>query len=257
MGSLAAVLFLGGAVSSPAQSELLPPAEQYTIRVEYLWWGPAPQGQIQKGLGNREGTLLDLQDDLGFESGKANTIRGSFRLGGGWKLRGGWSPLEFTGETPAPQPFVYGTLVARFGDQIITALRGDTVSVAVQWDFLRGPKGFLGALGGVKYFDVDTVMVNVDTTSRVADDWKFPVPVLGLAGRAYIGEWVSLEGEFSGITLGSRGHLWEWLLALRFHPTKNIAVTGGYERLTLEGQDDRDYFNLRLGAWTFGVELSL
>ena len=25
----------------------------------------------------------------------------------------------------------------------------------------------------------------------------------------------------------------------------------------LEGQDDRDFFNLRLGTWTFGVEISL
>lgn len=256
VGPLALGLLVGGAVASPAQSEL-PPAEQYALRVEYLWWGPTPQGQIQKGLGNREGTLLDLQDDLAFESGKANTIRGAFRLGEAWKLRGGWSPLDFSGETFAPRPFAFGTLVARFGDQIITALRGNAFSVGLEWDFLRRPEGFLGALVGVKYFDVDNLMVNVDTTSRVAETWKLPIPVLGLAGRVYIGEWVSLEGELSGITAGSRGHLWEWLLGMRIHPTSNVAVTGGYDRLTLEGRDDRDFFNLRLGAWTFGVEISL
>jgi hypothetical protein len=247
---------LGGATVSSAQSEL-PPAEQYTLRVEYLWWSPTPQGEIQKGLGDRDGTLLDIQDDLAIESGSANTIRGAFRLGEGWKLRGGWAPLDFSGNTEAPQPFVYGTLVARFGDQIITALRGNLISVGLEWDFFRTRGGFLGATAGLRYFDVDTLMVNVDTTSRVAETWQLPIPVLGLAGRAYLGEWVSLEGELSGITAGSRGHLWEWLVALRVHPTEFLALTGGYNRLTLEGQDDRDFFNLRLGTWTFGVEISL
>ncbi len=249
-------LLLAGASSGVAQ-EGLAPEEQYILRVEYLWWSPTPQGELQKGLGDFEGTLLDIETDLGVGSGKANTLRGAIRLGRAWKLVGGWTPLDFSGDTPAPQPFVYGTLVARFGDRILTSLKGDYISAALQWDFVANPSGYLGALAGVKYFNVDTVVVNADTTTRVAEAEQLPVPVLGLAGRVYFQEWFSFEGELSGMTAGSRGRLLEWLFAFRVHFSDRLAATGGYHKLSIEGRDDRDFFTLSLGTWTFGVEISL
>jgi hypothetical protein len=245
------------AVAPARAQDAVPPAEDYTLRVEYRWWSPTPEGEIQKGLGPLEGTVLDVQQDLAVESGGGHTFRGAFRLGEAWKLRGGWVPLDFEGDVQTLRPFTYGTLVARPGDQIITALRGDAITVGLEWDFLRGPAGFLGATGGVKYFGVDTLMLNASTSGRVAESWQLPMPFVGLAGGVYFGGWFSLELELGGMTLGSRGHLWEWLVGLRVHPADWIAVAGGYDKLSLEGQDDRDYFNLRLGAWTFGVEISL
>jgi hypothetical protein len=254
--ALALLALLAGAPPGPAQ-EALAPEEQYTLRVEYLWWSPTPEGELQKGLGDSEGTVLDIQNDLGVESGKVNTLRGAIRLGTTWKLIGGWAPLDFSGDVTAHQPFVYGTIVARFGDRILTSLRGNYVTAALEWDFVANSGGYLGALGGVKYFDVDTVMVNADTSSRVAETEKLPIPVVGLAGRAYFQEWFSFEGEIAGMTAGSRGHLLEWLFALRIHFTDRLAATGGYHKLSIEGRDDRDSFNLSLGTWTFGVEISL
>ena len=65
-----------------------------------------------------------------------------------------------------------GTLVARFGDRILTSLKGNYFTAALQWDFVANLGGYLGVLGGVKYFDVDTVMVNADTSTRVAEAEK-------------------------------------------------------------------------------------
>ena len=257
LGPGMALLLVLGAPTSGAAQDLLPPAENYTVRVEYLWWSPIPTGQIQKGLGDFEGTLLDIQEDLAVESGSANVLRGAFRLGGSWKLRGGWTSIDFQGDTFADRPFLYGTLVARSGDQIVTSLKGNLISADLEWDFLEQEWGFLGGLFGVRYFDIDTIMVNVATANRVAETERLPIPVLGLAARAYLGERVSLEGEFAGITAGSLGHLWEWLVAVRLHATEQVAVTGGYHSLSLEGQDDRDFLSLKLSTWTFGLEISL
>jgi hypothetical protein len=257
LGPVATLLLLLAGPPQGLAQDRLPPEEQYVLRVEYLWWSPQPQGELQKGLGEFEGTLLDIETDLGVQSGKANRLHGAIRLGPSWKLVGGWSPLDFKGDTAAPQPFVYGTLVARVGDRILTSLKGNYLSAALEWDFAVTEQGFLGALVGVKYFDVDTVMVNANTSERVAEGEKLPIPVLGLAGRVYFQEWFSLEGELSGITAGSRGHLWEWLVALRVHFTDRLAATGGYQKLSIEGRDDRDFFTLSLGTWTFGVEIGL
>jgi hypothetical protein len=208
-------------------------------------------------VGEFEGTLLDIQEDLAIAKGKANTFHGAIRLGGSWKLQGGWTDLDFDGDTFADRPFVYGTLLVRSGDQVVTTVKGNLISAALEWDFVEGGWGFLGALAGVRFFDIDTTMVNVATGGRVAETDRIPVPVLGLLGRAYLGERLSLEGEFAGITAGSRGHLWEWGGALRIHATENVAGTTGYRSLSLEGQDDRDFFSLKLGTWTFGLEISL
>ena len=251
-------LLLGLVVpGSAAAQTFLPRSEDYTLRLEYLWWSPRPTGQIQKGLGDFEGTLLEIDEDLGIEKGKANTFHGVLRLGGAWKLRGGWTDLDFSGDVFAARPFLYGTLVTRSGDQVVTSLKGNLITADVEWDFVLQDGGFLGAFAGVRFFDVDTLMVNVATANRVAETDRLPVPVLGLAGRAYLGERISLEGEVAGITAGSRGHLWEWAVALRIHATQNVAGTTGYRSLSLEGRDDRDFFGLKLRTWTFGLEISL
>jgi hypothetical protein len=253
----AALLLLIGSPLVVLAQEQLPSEERYILRVEYLWWSPQPQGELQKGLGDFEGTVLDVQSDLGMESQSGSNIRGALRLGPSWKLVGGWTPLDYRGDQDAQQPFIYGTLVGRFGDRIVTAFKGNLISTALQWDFIASSGGYLGALAGVKYFDVDTVMVNADTGVRVAETEKLPIPVLGLGGRVYFQEWFSLEGEFAGMSAGSRGHLWEWLLALRIHFTDHLAASGGYHKLSIEGTDDRDFFSLSLGTWTLGVEISL
>jgi hypothetical protein len=232
-------------------------AEDYTVRLEYLFWKPAPRGELQKGLGSAEGTLLDAEADLGLASAKTNSLRGTIRLGGSWKLRASWAPLDFAGDQAAPRPFSYGTMVARSGDRVVTSIKGNYVTTDLEWDFSRRPTGFLGVLAGVRLFDVDTLVLNVDTESRVADTHRVPVPVVGLVSRTYAGRHLSFEGEITGMTIGSRGHLWEWLLAARVHLSDHLAVTGGYHTLRIEGQNERDFLSLRLGTWTFGAEISL
>ncbi len=254
VGSLA----LAALVAPPAEALEGPaPAEKYTVRLEYLFWSPPPSGQLQKGLGDAEGTLLDAEADLGLGEGDSNAIRGTVRLGGAWKLRGSWSPLEFRGDVTAGQPFVYGTTVVRAGDRVLTSLLGNYFTGELEWDFVERPRGFLGLLVGVKYFDVDAALVNGTTSSRVLETERLPIPVLGLAGRAYLHRRLSVEGELSGLTAGDRGHVGELLLSAHVHVVDRVAVTGGFRKLVLEGRNDRDFFHLDLGTWTFGVELSL
>jgi hypothetical protein len=259
MRTTLAALLAWGSLLAPAvvAQPARPAAEVYTLRAEYLWWSPQPAGRLQKGLGDTAGTVLDAEGDLGLGEAGANPVRGTLRLGGSWKLRGSWSPLDFRGDVVAPRPFVYGTTGVGAGDQVITTLKGNYVTGELEWDFVERRRGFLGLLLGVKYFDVDAILLNVDTSSRVAETERLPIPVLGLAGRAYLHPRFSLEAELSGLAAGDRGHVWELLLATRVHLSDHLAATGGYRRLALEGRDDRDFFNLDLGTWTFGVELSL
>jgi hypothetical protein len=252
----AASLVLAGAATASAQSTV-PLPEQYRLRVEYLWWKPPLSGEVQKGVSGLDGTLLDVESDLGIEKAKANDLRGSLRLGSAWKLRGSWTPLDFGGDVLASQSFVYGTTLVLPGQQVVTSLKGNYFTGDLEWDFVRNSGGFLGLTFGVKYFDVDVLLLNADTASRVAETERLPIPVVGLSGRTYVSRRLSLEGEVSGLTLGNRGHVWEIFLAARVHLSERLAGTAGWRKVVIEGRDAPDFFNLSLGQWTYGVELSL
>jgi hypothetical protein len=253
---LLATLLAASAIAAHAQGDTAP-AEQYRLRAEYLFWSPQPAGELQKGVAGVEGTLVDVQQDLGFVSHAAGTVRGALRLGRSVKLLGSWAPIDFKGEATASKVIVYGTAVVLPGQQVASSLKGQYATAAIGWDFLQRRQGFLGLLAGVKYVDVDALVLNVDTGNRVVETERLPVPALGLAARLYVTRHLSVEGEVSGLTLGDRGHLWEIFATARVHVSDHLAATGGYHKLAVEGRDGRDYLNVELGAWTFGAEISL
>jgi hypothetical protein len=122
---------------------------------------------------------------------------------------------------------------------------------------MKGPHGYLGAQIGAKFFDIDSVLVDVDDNEREQNTSRAPIPILGITGRFYAGSRVSLEGELSGLTLGSRGALWEFDTSLRIHLSDRLAAQGGYRRLSLRAENGDDNGDLLLSGWTFGLELSL
>lgn len=242
-----------------AQADL-PATEQYHLRVEYQWWSPALSGQLQKGRSEVEGTILDVQADLGVEEHAANLVQGTLRLGNRWKLRGAWQPLDYRGDVVSLSAFVYGTTEVVPGQRVVTTLKGNLVTAAVEWDAIERARGFVGAFAGLKVLDVDTTLVALvgdEPQSRVAETERLPIPVVGLAARAYPRERISLEAEISGLPAGERGHLFELWLAGRGHLSERVAGTLGWRKLVLEGHDGRDSLLLGLSKWTFGIEISL
>jgi hypothetical protein len=246
-----------GAGASSALAQDVAPAERYNVRLEYLFWSPQPSGQLQKGFSEEEGTLVDIEDDLAMAESAMNPVRGTLRFGAGVKLRGSWSRLDFEGDTLAERFLSYGNVVVAPGQRVASELSGNYFTAEIAWDFLERPGGFLGLLAGVKYFDVDVLLLNASTSERVVETERLPIPVIGLAGRAYFGRWFSVEGELSGLPAGNRGHVYEVMVAGRAHASRRIALTLGWRKLAIEGRDDRDFFKLDLGTWTIGAELSL
>jgi hypothetical protein len=109
---------------------------------------------------------------------------------------------------------------------------------------------------GAKFVDIDTTIVAVNDGARELDTWRSPVPALGLVSRIYAGR-LSLEGEVSGFTLGDRGSLIEFDASARIHFSDRLAAEGGYRYLKIRGEDDRDFADVSLSGWHFGLELSI
>jgi hypothetical protein len=254
-GAALIALSMAGAANAQDSSNL-PAAEKYRLRLQYREFRPSLTGEAQKGFEDKNGTVVDVTDDLGIADKRTFDVRGAVQFKRGWKLRGSYTPIDYKGDTEAKASFTYGeTRYARF-DRVVTTVKGAYYSADLEWDFLKGSHGFLGAVVGAKLFDVDAALVNVSVNSRELDTLTTPIPVIGMATRVYAGR-VSVEGEISGLSAGSRGSGLEAEGSVRVHVSDRLAAMGGYRYLSLDGKDGRDQVKLKLSGWQFGLELSL
>ena len=254
-GAALIALSLAGAASAQDSSSL-PPAEKYGLRLQYREFRPSLTGEAQKGSADKDGTVVDVMDDLGLADKRTFDVRGTVQFKKGWKLRGSYTPFDYKGDTEVNTTFDYGeTRFVRF-ERVVTTMKGSYYSVDLEWDFIKGPHGFLGAVVGAKLFDVDAALVNVSVNSRELDTITTPIPVIGVATRLYSGRF-SVEGEISGLSVGSRGSALEAEGSVRVHVSDRLAAMGGYRYLSLDGKDGRDQVKLKLKGWQFGLELSL
>jgi hypothetical protein len=254
-GAALIALSLAGAASAQDSSNL-PPAEKYGLRLQYREFRPSLTGEVQKGSSDKDGTVVDVMNDLGIADKRTFDVRGAVQFKRGWKLRGSYTPLDYKGDTEVNTAFTYGeTRYSRF-DRVVTTVKGAYYSADLEWDFLKGPRGFLGAVVGAKLFDVDAALVDVSVNSRELDTLTTPIPVIGLATRLYAGRF-SVEGEICGLSTGSRGSALEAETSVRVHVSDRLAAMGGYRYLSLDGKDGRDQVKLKLSGWQFGLELSL
>jgi hypothetical protein len=238
-------------------TEDYPTQEQYFLRAEYREFRPTLTGEITHGTPARAGTPLDLDDDLGVDDKRTFEVRGAIQFKRGHKIRASYTPLDYVGAVPeSRRPFIYGGTEFQRFDRIASSFKGTYLGASYEWDFVKGPRGYLGAVLGARLLDLDALVAAPDEGRRELDTLRSPAPALGLASRVYFGR-TSLEGEFVGFSLGERGSVWELELAARIHISDRLAGMGGYRRISLKGADDEDDGDIKIGGWQFGLELSL
>jgi hypothetical protein len=254
---LAASLLLGVPAAAGAQDALLPSTEQYRLRVEYREYRPTLTGLVQKGFGDTPGTELDMEDDLGIEDQRTFEVHGAIQIRQGHKLRVSYTRVDYDTNVPeARRTFLFGsTRFERFSN-IVTSAKGALYTAEYEWDFFKGRHGYLGALLGVKMLDMDWLIAS-PPTQREADTLRAPIPSLGAAARVYAGRRLSLDGEISGLSLGSSGSAFEFQTSARLHISDRLAAQGGYRLVKIKGESGLDLGDMRLSGFTFGLELSL
>ena len=252
--ALAAGLVLAAGEARAQDPDQRHPSERYRLRLQYREFLPDLTGDTRKG--DEETGFIDFKDDLGFEDDRTFDARGFIQFGRGKKLRASYTHLDYRGDQLAPKTFTYGGTRYERGSRVISSVKGGYYSADLEFDLVTRPKGYLGIIVGAKGIDVDTVVFDAADNRREVDTFRVPIPVLGVTGRAYSGR-LSLEGEFTGLSVGARGHMYDADATARFHVSDRLAVQAGYRLLKLTGKDEPDELNLRLGGWQFGVELSL
>jgi hypothetical protein len=240
----------------PVSSEGLPSQEHYRLRLEYREWRPDLTGNMLKSSPDLDGTVVDLNDDLALEKDRTFEARGEIQFKPGTKLRGTYTRINYHGDVAsAPHTFNFGESRFVTGSRVVSSVKGAYYSADLEFDFVKGPGGFLGGIVGARMLDIDRTIVSPDS-QREADTWRKPQPVIGIVGRGYAGRF-SAEGEVAGLSIGSRGSVFEFDGSGRFHLSDRLAIQGGYRVLSAKPKDGADTIEFRMGGWHFGLELSL
>jgi hypothetical protein len=251
----ATLLLLALPVAAGAQ-EALPNPEQYRIRVEYREYRPSLTGTFQLGNGETAGTEVDLEDDLGITDQRSYEIHGAIQFRPGHKLRVSYTSVDYDADMPEiPRSITVGdTRFERFSN-VVSSAKGAFYTAEYEWDVVKGPRGYLGALLGAKALDMDWLMLS-PPSQRETDTLRSIVPIIGAAGRIYAGR-VSLDGEISGMSAGSLGSTFEAQTSARVNLSDRLAIQGGYRLIKFKGEQGLDSGNMRMSGFNFGVELSL
>jgi len=258
--AVAIVLAVPAGVSAQTRTgfgrEGLPSQERYGLRLEYSEFMPDLTGTMQKGSRDGAGSIVDLNDDVALAKERTFQVRGAIQFHAGQKVRGSYTRLDYHGDVTARRSFSFGESRFFRDNRVVTTVKGAYYGADLEWDLLKGPGGFLGALVGARMLDVDRVIVSPGDGQREQDTRRQPMPVIGVVGRGYTGR-LSLEGEFAGLSFGNRGSVYEFDSGARFHLSDRLAVQGGYRIISAKPKDGGDLMNVRLGGWHFGLELSL
>lgn len=238
------------------QAQELPVYEQYSFRAEYLEWRPSLTGLVAKGSSAAApGTMIDLIDDLAIADDRAFEVRATLQFKPGTKLRGSYTPIDYGGEVVADRTLRFGDVAFFRNTPVFTTIKGGIYSADFELDLAKSSWGFFGVKVGARYLDADVVLVAPDRGERETEEFRLPIPTLGVALRLYTGR-VSISGDLAGITLGSRGHMYEGDAAVRIHFSDRLAATGGYRIVKFKGEDEPDFVQFRMGGFTFGGEVT-
>jgi hypothetical protein len=233
------------------------PAEAYRLRAEYRWFSTSLEGTAAKGLLDVPGTTFDVKTDLLMEDDTTWEARGTIRLGRKWKLRGGYTTLDYIGrEAVLDSRIRFDDTVFQSGEEVTSTLKGGYYGGDLEWDFLVSGTGYLGVIAGARAPDVDVVISSPALGKREQATYRPVCPVLGLAGRVYASR-LSIEGFASTFAKVSGRKVTDLEISARLNLSDRLAIGGGYRYLKFTAEEGADFADFNVSGWTYGIELGL
>jgi len=232
----------------------LPKAEQYKLRLAYRYFQPKLKGTMQNGEAN---TIVDLVDHLGFTDDSTWQADGTLQLKpGSIKLRGSYLKVDYGADVDLSTNIDYGNNFYARTTPLSSSLNGHYYGGELEYDIFKGSWGYLGATGGVRVLDVDTVVGSPVTGARNVDTVRSILPALGGTLRMYLGKRISVQGDFAGFSSGDRGKVWDAGASGHLHVSDHLSAVGGYRYISHTGHEDDIRIKLEMEGWQFGGEMS-
>jgi hypothetical protein len=236
-----------------------PKGEPYHIEFGFNAWNPEPNITIESESLGIPGTDINAKADLGIARTWTYGLDLVLRPAKKHKFRFNYIPQKYDADTTLTGEIIFNGISFPISTRVGTHLQWNTYRFGYEYDFVSRAWGFVGMILEAKYTDV-----NFELSSPIIGTEfvraKAPIPAIGGIGRANIGRYVSVTGEFTAFKLPDsvsedyRAHYYEWDIYGMINFTNNLGAKVGFRShdLSYEAKEDRGSAQLR-GMYVGGV----
>ena len=266
LGVVGLAVMMGVAAPAFAQYRPLPiyggnqAASNNTYHVEFGFnlWSPSPDFVIQSESLGIPGTAIDIQADLGLLKKAMYDMRLVLSPTRKHKFRFQYLPMQYTGATRLRGDLIFNGIRFPVDINVTTDFTWSTLRLGYEYDLVSRDAGFVGFIIEAKYMDAQLQLAS--PTGIEFARARAPVPAVGGIARVNIGRFVTVTGEATYFKLPEsidpryRAHFLDVDVYGTFNFTRNFGVQGGFRRLELGYQVEKDQGQgLLLGPYFGGV----
>ncbi len=203
------------------------------LSVEGRYWFTGLSGTANISGSGIPGTGVDLVKDLGLQSNTGfPEVRVGFNIGSN-RIRYDFVPLKWGGTSTLSQTFNFNGQTFSASDRTSSELRANYHRLGFEHDFIDAAGERLGAIIEVKYFDMKAAVTDLTRGMEASKTLALPIPSVGVTGRVALPFLFGVDGEVSGISLGSAAYVIDGEAGMDFKPIPYFSLTGGYRALVL------------------------
>jgi hypothetical protein len=233
-----------------------PAGEDYRVEIGAMLWTPTPELAVNFNEFGIIGSEVDFVQEFGIEDKRFTEFRATLKPGRKHKLRVHYVPIRYDAETIIERQFVFGGRTFTVGLPAAAEVEWKLWRFGYEWDFISRTAGFLGLIGELKYNDV---RAQIATPAGIElGEARAPVPAIGVIGRGYLTQYVSITGEFTGFKLPDsiseeyEAEFWDYDVYGTVNLGRNAAVQAGYRSLDVQYIFDADLGRLKMTGFYFG-----
>lgn len=216
-------------------------AEDYHVELGLMLWQPTPELTLTTG-DSRVGTV-DFVEEFGITDERFRDVRATLKLARKHKLRFGYVQIKYDQDAVLQRNITFQNITFPVTADANADIKWDVYQFGYEWDLLSMSHGYLGIVGQVKYNKVSANvtaggLVNGQTVSlSAATEQTAPVPTIGAAARGYLGEYVSIGGEFTAFKYENddfRGKFYDFDIYGAVHLGRHLGGQAGYRSMDVD-----------------------
>lgn len=245
------VLFLGlfcaagtaGAQGSP---------ENYHLEAGIMFWKPSPDVAISSGS---LGTPIDFINQFAIKDKRLRQLRLVLKPGRKHKIRFSTVPIEYSGSATLNQTIRFNGVTYTVGVPTEAELKWTLMRFGYEWDPIATDMGYVGIFTDLKYNKMKASLTAPSPIGVHTFERNVPVPTIGVSGRGYLTQFVSVTAEFTAFKFDNSSFNAKFY-DLDIYGTanfgRNVGVEFGYRSITADYIVDDDTGDLKIKGPYFG-----
>ncbi len=233
-----------------AGAQVVPP-ETANVELGAMFWTPTPEITLTP---DAFGGPVDFVKEFDIEDTRFREFRAVLKVGRKHKIRFSRVSVKYDESATLASTITFEGQTFPIDTPATANIKWDLMRIGYEWDVVARDYGFVGLVTELKYNKIAGTITS-PLGSASTGEQKAPVPTVGGIARGYLGKYVSLTGEFTGLSIDReefRGKFYDFDVYAQLNLVKSLAGQIGYRSVSVDYLVDGDEGVLKLKGPYFG-----